>query len=380
MTDFQGIPHSQKQKRREERVREYQLFRFIDNHKGFNLDSVKNEINNIYQTGNYFKLFNFDQTYFPSYEHRQLRHLLSCPKPSNVIYTHFNTVNCWNSFTNTHTVLLDLHDQVACSRITSISALNDLLVIGGFSADFLLKRLDASDEPIINGTIADSSRAITNHLKLSNSRNRGPQCIVSSNDDKLRIVDLERLKTINEFSLSWAPNCSTQSPDGRLICVVGDSNDSLLIAPESGKCVGKLTGHCDYTFACDWLSSGNVIATGGQDMTTRLYDTRRMGSPFFVFQATMGPVRSLTFSPDGQFLLMAESADYIQVIDMKRLENPQVFDFFGEISGTSWSPNSDVFYVGNSGKMSFRKLNLAPRYGGIIEYKKRNIIHEYGLI
>jgi WD40 repeat protein len=67
-----------------------------------------------------------------------------------------------------------------------------------------------------------------------------------------------------------------------------------------------LNGHTDYSYSCAWSVDGNVVATGNQDKTARLYDIRNTSTAFKILPAKMGAVRSLHFSGDGRFLAMAE--------------------------------------------------------------------------
>lgn len=83
----------------------------------------------------------------------------------------------------------------------------------------------------------------------------------------------------------------------------------------------------------------------------------------------MSPIRSLQFDPGGNFLLMAESADYIHVVDVVDPGSRQTMDFFGDITGCCWEGSGEYFHVGNAN----------PHFGGMIEYKKYDILHNLGL-
>jgi hypothetical protein len=80
------------------------------------------------------------------------------------------------------------------------------------------------------------------------------------------------------------------------------------------KVLEKLSGHIDFSFACDWSSDGRIIATGSQDKTTRLYDARFMRKAFSVIPAKMSAIRSVQFNSFGNLLSIAESADFVHLV------------------------------------------------------------------
>ncbi|CAG8694403.1 11558_t:CDS:2, partial [Acaulospora morrowiae] len=124
--------------------------------------------------------------------------------------------------------------------------------------------------------------------------------------------------------------------------------------------IATLKGHIDFSFACCWSPDGNIIATGNQDKTTRLYDTRNMSKTLNVLGAKMGAVRSLHFSEDGRYLAMAEPADFVHIFDAHTFERSQVIDLFGEIAGVSFTPDADGLYIANADE----------NYGCILEYER----------
>jgi WD40 repeat protein len=127
--------------------------------------------------------------------------------------------------------------------------------------------------------------------------------------------------------------------------------------------VHKLKGHLDYSFACAWSPDGRVLATGNQDMTTRLYDVRYGAKSFAVLGGQMGAIRSLRYSSNGRFLAMAEPADFVHLLDTTSdYHQSQLIDFFGEISGISFTPDDESLYIGNSDRA----------LGGLLEFEKAN--------
>lgn len=111
--------------------------------------------------------------------------------------------------------------------------------------------------------------------------------------------------------------------------------------------VASVAGHLDYSFASAWHPDGRLFATGNQDKTCRVWDVRNLTSPVSVLKGNMGAIRSIRFSTDGQFLVMAEPADFVHIYNIKEnFERRQELDFFGEITGVSLSPDDESIYIG----------------------------------
>lgn len=64
------------------------------------------------------------------------------------------------------------------------------------------------------------------------------------------------------------------------------------------------------------------------------------------------------------FLAMAEPADFVHVFDVRRnYERCQEIDLFGEISGVSFSPDTQSLFIG-----------VADRtYGSLLEYDSQHV-------
>lgn len=162
-------------------------------------------------------------------------------------------------------------------------------------------------------------------------------------------------------------NCYSQntsvSPDGKLFAVLGDSTECLIIDTHSGKVTGSLKGHLDYSFASAWHPDGQILATGNQDTTCRLWDIRNLSKSLAVLKGNMGAIRALRFTSDGRFLAMAEPADFVHVFDTESgYVKCQEIDIFGEIAGISLSPDAEALFVG-----------VADRtYGSLLEFNRKH--------
>lgn len=123
--------------------------------------------------------------------------------------------------------------------------------------------------------------------------------------------------------------------------------------------IGTLKGHLDYSFASAWHPNGVTFATGNQDKTCRIWDTRKTSESVAVLRGNLGAIRSIRFTSDGRYIAMAEPADFVHVYDTKTgYKKEQEIDFFGEISGISFSPDTESLFIGVWDRT----------YGSLLEY------------
>ncbi|ORY53739.1 WD40 repeat-like protein [Rhizoclosmatium globosum] len=303
-------------------------------------------------------------------------------------------IRSWNSITRTSSQIL----KTDRFRTSTISACSSVVFLGGFNGEYVCRRLDVEegdengDER--NGVITTDPYGITNHVELVENRSQELMAVVSSNDNKVRLLNMNRLEITHEFDFPWAANCSSLSPDKRLICVTGDFTDASIVS-RIQETQFHVERHIDFSFACAWSPCGRFVTTGNQDLTTRVYDIRNPKKSLVVLPTIVGAVRSLRFSDDGAFLAAAEPSDFVHIYDFQGTSSQikassfytdslvdtitnrdssahgplgtdafqsQVIDFFGEIAGISFTPDgADTLYIGVSDH----------RYGSILEFERR---------
>ncbi|GIL91285.1 hypothetical protein Vretimale_9993 [Volvox reticuliferus] len=201
--------------------------------------------------------------------------------------------------------------------------------------------------------ITSSDNGITNGLEIFNDRVHGTVIMSANNDQKLRLFAAAlgegTLRPLTQWPFDWAVNYATVRPDSHLAAVVGDDPDTLLTDVHNGTTVARLHGHQDFSFAAAWHPGGVLLATGNQDTTTLLWDVRKTNEPLTRLAGRMGAIRSLRFTPDGRFLAMSEPADFVHIYDVASgFQDCQEHDFFGEIAGIAFTPDSSSLFVGIS--------------------------------
>lgn len=333
---------------------------------------------------NYFKFRQMSFNHDVHLSHFQLRNLVACASRDHIFYAGVSKVMHYSPTSRSNrrgitSMAMDLTDPIvqpyhAFSNGVQISTLtigHDILVAGGFCGEYGVVNLKAPrDTKQVEGIISDHQNSITNHVQVHLSRSSSlPLVAFSSNDNAVRLLDVNTNKFVAEHKYDHAINCSAISPDQRLRILVGDAQNVMICNADTGKVLQELDGHRDYGFACDWADDGWTVATGNQDMQVKIWDARKWtnskGAACAVatIAAEMAGVRKLKFSPCGsgkRLLVAAEPADFINIINAETFASKQTLNFFGEIGGVDFTNDGQDLFVGNCDSMR----------GGIMEFER----------
>ncbi|TXG52837.1 hypothetical protein EZV62_022006 [Acer yangbiense] len=309
---------------------------------------------------------------FPS----QLRNLLCATSKHDVYLLQNYSVMHWSSLLRRGKEVLNVAKPIVPTlkssgslaqslnrvQISTMVVKENLMVAGGFQGELVCMYLNQPGVAFCTKLTTDEN-AITNTVDVYRNPSGSMRVVTANNDAQVRIFDTEYFGSLNQFSYDWSVNNITVSPDGKLLAILGDSTECLIAETESGKVVGNLKGHLDYSFASAWHPDGRILATGNQDTTCRLWDIRNLSQSLSVLKGNMGAIRALKFTSDGRFMAMAEPADFVHIFDTESgYVKCQEIDLFGEIAGISFSPDTEALFVG-----------IADRtYGSLLEFDKRH--------
>lgn len=353
---------------------------------------------------NYFRFRRFDARHQVPLSHFQLRHIMAASSKNSVFFpihdpdhSWLRKIACINPEADGQDFIMDASsdlqkDELGVTRISTLAASDGILAAGGFDGDYVFKPLESSPEhPFTSGSITENYDPSTNHIHTFLDRRSGlPQIVFSSNDRFVRTLDATTNVFIHEHDHRTEINCSATSPDTRLRLLVGDCTRPALVEADSGKLITGLRGHNDYGFACDWAPDGIHMATGAQDGVVLVWDARDWRAPLKTLTTEIGGVRTLKFSPAGggkRVLVMAESADFVHVVDADTFDSKQSFDLFAEIGGISFLPDGSQFFVlgcdegvgglmaferAGYGEMDWRHMGLQPELGYLNEEEVPN--------
>ena len=109
-----------------------------------------------------------------------------------------------------------------------------------------------------------------------------------------------------------------------------------------------LKGHKDFNFAVKFLKN-HKIATGGQDITTRIWDLRKFDKEIFLLDGFKTAICGFEFLEEKNFLFVLEYFGYVYCYDLSGgVVERKGFEFFSNVSGVSLGPGGHKLGVGLS--------------------------------
>lgn len=373
--DIQGIPWDRlsitRTKYRQTRLEQYKNYENIPNSG----EASEKECKPTKKGAMFYEFWRNTRSVRSTILHFQLRNLVWATSKHNVYLMSHYTIIHWSVLSCQKSEVLNVLGHVAPSekhpgsllegfsqtQVSTLAIKDNLLVAGGFHGELICKYLDRPGISFCCRTTYDEN-AITNALEIYDSSSGAIHFMASNNDSGVRDYDVEKFQLRNHFRFEWPVNHTSISPDRKLVVVVGDSPEGLLVDANTGKTVQDLRGHFDFSFASAWSPDGHTFATGNQDKTCRIWDVRNLSKSVAVLRGNLGAIRSIRFSSDGKFMLMAEPADFVHIFDVgSGYERRQELDFFGEISGATFSPDTEALFVGVWDRT----------YGSLLQYNRR---------
>ncbi|KAL3821175.1 hypothetical protein ACJIZ3_007080 [Penstemon smallii] len=378
--DIQGIPWEilsiTREKYRQTRLEQYKNFENIP-HSGVGSEK---ECKATEKGGSYYELRRNSRSVKSTILHFQKFGMGYIKSKHDVYLMSHSSVMHWSSLTRTQSEVLNVSGHIApcevsdsCkqpgsllegfeqTQVSTLAVKDKLLVAGGFQGELICKYLDRPGVSYCTRTTYDDN-AITNAIEIYASGSGAVHFIASNNDCGVRDFDMEKFQQYNHFHFPWPVNHTSLSPDGKLLIIVGDDPDAVLVDSSSGKSIASLHGHLDYSFASAWHPDGLTFATGNQDKTCRIWDMRSLSKSVTSLKGNIGAIRSIRYTSDGRFMAMAEPADFVHIFDVESgYEKEQEIDFFGEISGMSFSPDTESLFIGVWDRT----------YGSLVEFGRR---------
>lgn len=164
--------------------------------------------------------FNYLNRAYPcTVQHFQLRHLVWSPMVTSVFFPYGNILMEWDPITNVEHFRIDFKNLAgAHSRITAICATQELVLVGGFYGDLVVRRTRDfkadSAAPNANRNVlrlTNEDNGITNHIKPW-PREEG-KFVISSNDSAVRALDADCMKIETLYRADSAVNVQKLQPN-----------------------------------------------------------------------------------------------------------------------------------------------------------------------
>ena len=359
----QGIPwralRLERRAYRQERSDNYQPFHNMRSEVD-DLRRIADEAQRVCESANLFGFEANDREVAPVVSHFQLRNLVAAPTEHDVYVTGYGTVLGVCTASGRRRSVLDLANSAVRGKLeaaarrrgvpavdgdsnalTTLAAQQNVLVVGGMWGQLVTVGIPSG---VVHACdmISDSTNPIVNSIRFEQARDRDPESIiVANNDHSVYRVDLCTGYVATWATFDWSVNLAEPRVDGKLVCIAADDPDIRLYDTTSPGLCMRLKGHLDCSFAAAWHPNGHLLATGNQDLTTRVWDIRKPDRSVAVLPCMVGGSSVLHFSPDGELLAMGETDDFVQVFDVSSgFTRAQVIDLFGMVAGVAFTPTA----------------------------------------
>ncbi|AQK84067.1 Transducin/WD40 repeat-like superfamily protein [Zea mays] len=246
--DIQGIPweriHIARQDYRKARLEQYKNYENFPQ-SGELMDKLCKQVE---KSSKYYEFQHNTRSVKPSILHFQLRNLLWATSRHDVYFMSNSTVTHWSSLSHKLSEVLDFSGHIAPVekhpgsllegfsgvQVSTLAVNEGLLVAGGFQGELIGKDLEGCNIKFCARTTL-SDNAITNAIDIHRSTSGSLRITVSNNDCGVREYDMERFQLLNHYRYNWPVNHTSVSPDKKLLAVVGDDRDALLVDSRNGK-------------------------------------------------------------------------------------------------------------------------------------------------
>jgi WD40 repeat protein len=241
----------------------------------------------------------------------------------------FPTESCLMHFNRQTLVIKPLLDK---KSITCMDVYRNYILVGHEPNSVSLVDLESSK--LLKTIKFGEDHQLINSIKFVDDRSGGLKVLVGGNNNAVELFDLEQSSSpISRVPVDFFVNHIAISKDYRQASFSYDAKHVDIIDLRTFEVTATLHGHTDYTFAADYDSDGTQLATGNQDLTTRIWDIRKMQ------QINMLPCRNsassyLKYMDSSRLLIVGESVSYISFyrtdVDYSLVST---IDYFGELVG-----------------------------------------------
>ncbi|KAK5012287.1 hypothetical protein LTR16_004657 [Cryomyces antarcticus] len=168
----------------------------------------------------------------------------------------------------------------------------------------------------------------------------GSELVVGRKDDVLVPVSLAAMKSVAEYRQPVQTNQTVFSNSGHeLFVTTGEGHVKILDYPSMTP-LHTLNAHTSSCYSIDISPSGTHLAVGGSDALLTLWDTHDWVCTHSLARMT-GPVRAISFSFDGAFVVGASDEPGSRDLDVAHVETGEyvhVVETGGAVGCVAWHP------------------------------------------
>lgn len=333
---------------------DYQGLRWNYNNRQDNFDNILNSIKQDFCVLKKRKKFprNFIETKkgifdFSCYYYRknvnighfQLHNCCKSIDDNNFLFLSHYGISCFNFFNIKSRDILKLDDS------ESISYSKKFNFISGACNSVNCYLYDLKNEKMIFNKDIFSTPDERKLMNYSYFLEFEKSILIAGNANYLSEVDLSTLQEKNKIKTKNFVNHLEQDEKSNLIGCAMDDKYIQLIDNRTNENEIFLKGHEDYNFAIKFLENNKII-TGGQDITSRIWDLRKYDKEIIILDGFKTEVAAFEYVREKNLIFVLELFGFIYCYDLNgNCIKRKSFDFFSFIAGMSLNLNGGKLHA-----------------------------------
>jgi WD40 repeat protein len=204
--------------------------------------------------------------------------------------------------------------------------------------------------------------SVTNKALIMEEQN--PKLVVGGNAPFALMFDIETQTQTSKVKSIAFINDIDFSPQYNMLAFAMDNKTIQVKDPRDNDTLGVLLkGHEDYNFCVRFLSDYQ-LASGGQDVTTRIWDIRKTGKELVLLEGYTTGISALEYSKSNNLLFCIENFGYLYCYDLTQsVIQRDTANFFGFSSGIALSPSGNsIFTTVSKIKSGILKFEICDNY------------------
>ena len=251
-----------------------------------------------------------------------------------------------------NTQTMETHTLLNKFGITCIDTHKNFILIGHEGSEISLVDLETARLLRCTKFHENNENQLINCIRFLDDRSGGLKTIIAGNKHNVEIYDFERSTTpMRSIPVDFFVNSITLSRDNTQMGIAYDDTQVDVFDLRTSKKSNEFKGHQDYTFSVDFDCSGNYLASGNQDCSTRIWDLRKNQA------AAVLPTKSFAsanvkFIQNSKYLVAGENYNYVTCYNAHQgYTTSTVLDYMGELVGIGYNKDEREMYVGVGSKV-----------------------------